>query len=110
MIIWNGLGFLVVVIGFGCLLITEFLTETAFNDDQYYQSHNWPAFVALLIAGVIVWFFGRHLNSKGAKCLIDPETNQEVMLKNNHSLFFIPMEYWGPIFLVLGIIFLFIAE
>ena len=108
MIIWNGMGFLVAVIGFGCLLATEFITEAAYKDDRYYQMHGWPKLAAFLVAGVIVWFLGRYLNSKGARRLIDPETNQEVWLKRNHSFFFIRMEYWGPIFVVLGVVFYFV--
>ena len=108
MIIWSGLGFLVAVVGFGCVLGAEFLTEAAFNDDQYFQSHGWPMLVAFLVAGAIVWFLGRYLNDKGTRRLIDPETNQEVTLKSNHSFFFIPMQYWGAIFVVLGIVLQFV--
>lgn len=107
-IFWSGLGFLVPIIGIGCLLASELLTEAAFKDDQYYQLHGWPKFVAILVAGAVVWFLGRYLNTRGAKRLIDPETNKEIWMKNSHTFFFIPMEYWGPAFLVLGIILLFV--
>ena len=108
MIIWNGWGFLVAVIGFGCFFLAELITETAFNDDTYYQTHGWPKLVACIVAAVMVFPIGLWLNHRGARRLIDPETNEEVVLKNDHSLFFIPMQYWGPIFLVLGVIMLFV--
>ena len=107
MIIWSGFGFLVAVVGFGCLFGAEYFSEAFFKDDQYYQSHRWPMSVGFVVAGIIVWFLDRLLGANGSRCLIDPETGEEVTLKNNHSFFFIPMKYWGPIFVVLGIVFLF---
>src|SRR3954451_23368859 len=103
MIIWSGLGFLVAVIGFGCLLATEFLVEAAFHDDRYYQAHGWPKSVAFAVAAVIVGIVGRWLNRRQGKVLIDPETGREVVVGRRNTFFFIPMEYWAPILLVLGI-------
>ena len=40
------------------------------------------------------------------RVLIDAETGKKVIFKGNHSLFWIKMEYWGPIFMVLGLIIL----
>lgn len=96
MIIWSGLGFLVAVIAFGCLVASEFAVESIFQDDQYYQTHGWPKLLALLVAGIIVWLLGRRL--KGG----------EARNRAGHSLFFIPFEYWGPILIVLGFIFMFV--
>ena len=38
--------------------------------------------------------------------VIDEQTGEKLLLKNNHSLFWIKMEYWGLIFFVLGIVIL----
>lgn len=112
MIIWSGKGFLVVVIGFGCLLLTEVLVEGVTKDGQYYQDNGWPKLIAFLIAAVIVWPLGRFFNRKRPdRELIDPKTGERVVLKfsgREHSLFFIPMHYWAPLFVVLGIVFLFV--
>jgi hypothetical protein len=110
MIIWSGLGFLVAVITFVCLLLTEFATESAFRDDGYYQAHGWPKLVGFIAAALIVWPLGRYLNSKKGRVLVDPDTGKQVVFKQGHMLFFIPLEYWGPILVVLGIIFLFVKE
>lgn len=110
MIIWSGLGFLVAVITFGCLLATEALVEAWFQDDRYYQAHGWPKLVAFVVAAVIVGVVGQKLKRRPGKVLIDPETGSEVIVGRNNTFFFIPMEYWAPILLVLGVIFLFVTD
>jgi hypothetical protein len=109
MIIWSGLGCLVAVIAFLMLLLTEYVTETVFRDDSYYQNHGWPKLLALALAGAVVWFLGTYLNQKQGRVLIDKESGREFLSKPDHSLFFIRMEYWGPILLVIGILCLFFA-
>ena len=84
--------------------------EAAFHDDRYYQAHGWPKLVAFAVAAVIVGIVGRWLNRRQGKVLIDPETGREVVVGRGNTFFFIPMEYWAPILLVLGIIFLFVTE
>jgi hypothetical protein len=110
MIIWSGWGFLAAVIGFGCVLLSEFGVEAAMNDDQYYQNNGWPKLVALLVAAVIVWPIGRTLNRPRPEREITlPNTGERVVVQSGggHSLFFIPMQYWAPLFVVLGIVGLF---
>ena len=101
MIIWTRLGFLVLVITFLLSLGAEIITESMTNDENYYQENSLPFAVAILLSGIINGFLGKWLNNEKSKILIDKETGKEVILKNNHSLFFIPMEYWGVI-LVIG--------
>ena len=110
MIIWSGLGFLVAVLTFGCLIATEFLVESAFHDDRYYQSHGWPKLIAFVVAALFVGVLGRLLKRRQGKALIDPETGKEVIVGRNHTFFFIPVEYWAPILVVLGVVFLFVTE
>jgi hypothetical protein len=103
MIIWSGLGILVAVIAFACLIVSELLVENAFHDNDYYQTHGWPKLAAMLLAAGLVWLLGSYLNKKQARRLVDPSTGEDVVLKPNHSLFFIRMEYWAAILVVLGI-------
>lgn len=110
MVIWSGLGFLVAVVTFGCLLATEILVEASFHDDQYYQAHGWPKLVAFVVAAAIVGVVGRRLSRRQGKVLIDPETGSEVIVGRNHTFFFIPVEYWAPILLVLGVAFFFVID
>jgi hypothetical protein len=108
MMIWSGLGFLVAVITFLQLVLTEAVVERLFRDDTYYQTHGWPKLIAFLIAAAITWPLGNLLNGRSSRVLLDPQTGQEVVLRPNHTLFFIRMEYWAPILALLGVIFLFV--
>lgn len=108
MIIWNGLGFLVAIITFLLLLLTEYITELLFRDESYYQAHAWPKLLALSLAGAVIGPLGMYLNRKQGKVMIEKETGKEVLIKPDHTFFFIRMEYWGPILFILGVIFLFI--
>ncbi|HUQ71433.1 MAG TPA: hypothetical protein VM165_18035 [Planctomycetaceae bacterium] len=101
MIIWNGWGFLVGVLGFGCLLLSEFTVEAAMKDDQYYQNHGWPMAVGFLASAILVWPLGLVLNRKRAEReLLDTTTGELVVLRSGggNSFFFIPMQHWGPLF------------
>ncbi len=110
MIIWTGLGFLVAVITFGCCFAAECLVERAFHDDRYYQAHGWPKLVAFVVAAAVVGVVGRYLRRRQGRVLIDPKTGDEVIVGRQHTFFFIPVEYWPPILLILGIIFLFAID
>ena len=109
MIIWSGLGFLVVIFAFGCSLVMNLLISPLFGHG-YYQTHAWPLAFALVVAGVLTWFVGNALNRRRGKIYIDKETGREVQLRTNHSLFFIKMHYWGPILLVLAFLSLFFTR
>jgi hypothetical protein len=97
MIIWRGFGILVVVIAGAALVLTQLLGNALFGSGTY-EGHSGPlGTLALLLAAAIVWPLGRALNRRGARTLVDPATGQRVVLRPNHSLFFLPMEYWAPI-------------
>jgi len=108
MIIWSGLGFLVPVGAFVCFLITQIATNSLLNDERYYTEHGFPKLIAFWVAAGLMFLVGRPLSNKDARVLVDKQTGQEVILKPSHTFFFIPIEYWAPILLVLGIVFLFI--
>jgi hypothetical protein len=108
MIIWQGAGFIVAVVTFLMLLLTEISLEALFKDETYYQAHGWPKLVAFFIAGCIVLPVSKYLNRKKGKVLIDKDTGKEVTLRASHSLFFINVEYWGYILFALGVIFFFV--
>lgn len=92
MIIWTGWGILVGLIGVACLALTQLAVDAAMHDDQFYQTHGWPKLLALWIAAAVNAPIGWAMNRKGGQ----------------HSLFFIPTQYWWSVFLLLGVLFLFI--
>ena len=102
MIIWKGWGFLVAVFVFGASLAMELITESIMKDDNFYQTEAWPLALALVVAGVVTWFVGQALHARGARTVIDKATGQELTIGGSHTLFFIPMHYWGVILIALA--------
>jgi hypothetical protein len=80
-IIWKGAGLLVPVIGIiGVMLIRVIIL--AIVGPEYNKGHAWVNAIGLLVTGVALFLLGRALNAKhegGAA----------------HSLYFVPVEYWG---------------
>ena len=98
MIIWSGWGLLIILIYFVVNFIVSFLTVGM-------KSNEWTIALTFFISGVICWFLGKRLNKSSDKVYIDKETGTEVTLKKaRHRLFFINMEYWGPILIILGLV------
>lgn len=110
MIIWSGIGWVVAVIAFGCLMAAEYLTEAMTGDESYYQAHGWPKLAGFMVASLILFLVARLRDGKRDRHLIDKETGQEVVLRANDSLFFIPLRYWPVAAVVLGVLFLFVTE
>lgn len=102
MIIWNGKGYLVLVIVFLCSLLTELVVEYFTNDDTFYQTSPIPLAAMFLGSGLIIWTIGRNSKRNGKRVLLDKETGEEVELNKKDHLFFIPMEYWGVILVLLS--------
>jgi hypothetical protein len=113
MIVWSGWGILVAVVAVVSFLVTGFVINAAMQNDQYYETHGWPKLVAFAfaVAALIVWPLGRAFNRpRPDRGLLDPRTGEPAVMTpgGGHTLFFIPMEYWAPILLVLGVVFLFV--
>lgn len=104
MIIWSGLGFLVAVIGFASLILTEFVSEKVTGNDQFYQEHGWVILVAMLLAAGLTYGLHRLLLLQKGRVVIDKETGQEIVLRSSHSLFFIPVKWWPVVFVGLGVV------
>lgn len=100
LLIWQGFGFLVVIIPLFVTLIGSLLGGVL-------GASNLIVFpLTLLASAMAVFYFGKQLNSRPGKILIDPETQQTVELRKRHTLFWIPMQYWAFPLGVLGFVML----
>lgn len=105
MIIWRGLGILVAVICFAALILTEKVSENITGDDQFYQQHGWVVLIGLLVAATLTYGLHRLLRLQKGRVVIDKETGEEIVLSPKHSLFFIPVQLWPAVFVILGLVF-----
>lgn len=89
MLVWSGRGILSVFVFFVVLCICIGLFPSGLEDYGFV--------IASFVTAAFSWFFGNLWNS----------TNRQGMhRKNRHTIFWIPMQYWGIICSVIGIIIL----
>ena len=96
-VIWEGHGYLAALIPIIILLLYTAIGPV-FTGSEDFSSLG--VIFCLAFSSYLLWIIGKRLNRNNRRRLIDPETNEEVILKSNHSLFFIKIQYWG---LMLGI-------
>ncbi|WP_066504477.1 hypothetical protein [Abyssisolibacter fermentans] len=110
MIFWSRGGILVLVVLVLAFMLMGFLFDTITGIDDYTDGHGLPDVLAFALSGVICWFMGRALNKPKGKVYIDPETGNQVVFSKTHTLFFIKVEYWGIILLVIAFINIFTCQ
>lgn len=67
----------------------------------------WPAYTDIL-SGVVIYFVGRHWNTDKEPIpkndtIVKTKTQYKRVAHNTHTLYSIPMQYIGIIFVILGI-------
>jgi hypothetical protein len=95
MIIWSGLGFLPIVF----LMIFGFGFSAESNGPITDKALAYTFLLTGLASGALGWW----LRKRPAQVVIDKATGKEIALRRSHSLFFVPMFYWGPIFLAMAL-------
>ncbi len=111
MIIHRGLGFLVFIFVFGFALVAELSANYFSGNDYYWDNNRWVLGVALMLAGLASWFLGKILepknvyrDDKATATPLEKPAPERFSISGKHSLFFIRMQYWGPILWVISII------
>ena len=87
MLIWHRWGILVLVLFVVAYLATQLGVDAVWGEG-FYTSHEWPKLVAGLLATVAIGAVGWQLNRK------------EKAWATTHRFFFVPMQYWAPVVLV----------
>jgi len=100
-VIWQRWG--IVVLGFAVLgLALGVLLAEALHIEG--RASAIPLGIGLLAAGALTWFAGKRMNRDTSRELVDPATGQTVVVRNRHTMFFVPVEWWAPVFIVAGIV------
>ena len=99
MIIWRGLGILVLPIYFASIMLGSGLCDYLSGDPSYFNGARWPACLTALVTAGIVFALGRRLN-RPVYIMPNPG-GLPIRVDSSHDLFFIKMEYWAiPIILL----------
>lgn len=97
MIVWSGYGFLTVFLGLGGIGAGAALGGTGLAE-------GYGLGLGLVLAAALNWFAGTHFNNPArARELIDSKTGQRVILRRNHTLFWIPMQWWSLAFAAIAL-------
>jgi hypothetical protein len=99
LLVWRGLGPIVLLIGGAGFVAAVIIGEVL---KIGVAGENVLAGLAMIPSGYAIWRIGKRWN-RPVRELVDPATGERVVLKPGHSLFFIPIEWWGPIVIVLGV-------
>ena len=103
MLIWQGFGFLAVVFPILGYVLTVKVLQ-AILGAPYTDSHAWPGALGTLLGAAAVWFLARSpILNKPGRSLVDPKTGETVVLKKKHTFFFIPMDYFAGIMLLVAL-------
>ena len=74
-----------------------FLENSIWGGAPNFGAGNIIISVGLAVSSIACWFLHKSLMQKGTKILLDKETGEDVLFKPSHTLFFIPMHWWGVI-------------
>ena len=96
LVVWRGFGWLVPVIAFGMMVLTQLAIDTVYGHG-FYTANAWPKTVALIVAGIAIGLLGLYLNHMRRGTVVDEETGEVLGKSPSHYLFFIPVEYWALI-------------
>ena len=93
--VWSGWGILVLPVVMGTAVAVGALGGLALRALGHPELTFLAVSLGLFAAAGANWLVGRHLNGTPPRELVDPTTNQRVLLHRLHRLFWIRMEYWS---------------
>ena len=99
-IVWSRLGFLGVVVPLVVSVAGTLIGDAVFGKDQL--AANAVFGVCFMLSAPAVWTLGRYLNAKPGRILIDPSTNEQVVLVQKHTIFWMKLEYFALPLMALG--------
>lgn len=93
--VWSGWGILVLPVVVGTAVTVGALGGLALRALGHPELVFLAVSLGLFAAAGANWLVGRRLNGTPPCELVDPATNQRVLLHRLHRLFWIRMEYWS---------------
>ena len=101
MIMYRGLGYLALFTFALAFFGLAFSFDALFGTASMTRGQLWPLLAADLLAAAATWWLGRFLNREPLEVTVYEEDGPRTLLETKHTLYFVRMEYWGPIFFAL---------
>lgn len=103
-IVWRGWGILTPVLGFLIWLLPLAAAEAVLGHGTYSNVSKPLSVLTALAAAGAIWVVGTTLNGVPGRLLVDPRTGEQVVLRRRHDLFFIPMQWWAIVMVLVAIV------
>ena len=107
MLIWKGYGFLAIIIPVMIFIPVLMIVSVIAGSGASEEITGIGIAISLALSSFATWKVGKRFNGGDGKILIDPDTGEQVLLKLEHSFWFINLEYWGFLWGILSIFVLF---
>ena len=102
MIVWQGVGAYAFVIPFFVWLGTLLVGGAVLGGDAAKTWGQELGGLSPLISAGLVYLLAQRLARRPSRTLIDKETGQEVVLRQVHTMFYVPMRYWAMFYALVG--------
>ena len=107
-IIWTRFGFLALIIPFALIWFGSAITPAGsiWDPQSAVAAKHFGYSYGALVAALILWPLGRWMNRPETHHEIDPHTGQMTESSvggGNHTLFFVPLQYWAFVWVGLAI-------
>jgi hypothetical protein len=101
MVFYTGLGYLVFLLSVAPLIVVGSILNWGFGIDLLKVRSWWPLHSLVLLGAVLIFAIGWYLNRKMIEDTVFEESGPVTVLRPKHTLYWIRMEYWAPIILVI---------
>lgn len=101
MISYTGLGYLVAVLSIVPLIVIGAILNWGFGIDVLRAKSWWPLHSLIILGALLTSALGWYLNRQKIEETIYEKSGPVIVKRTKHTLYWIPMEYWGPIILII---------
>ncbi len=103
-LVWQGLGLFAFAIPFLMVVVAYLGVYAIFGAETAARFGTATSGVAILISAGILWRMAKQLAARPGRDMIDKATGEEITLREHHTMFFVPLKYWGMLYGVLGVV------
>lgn len=103
MFIWTGRGYLLGLVSFFCLVITQASVDVIAQQKGFYATHDWPKSLGLCLGAAACLPLGRWVR-RWADFKVQQEQPHMASSRMSHTILFIPVEHWWKVLVGIAII------
>ncbi|MFL5778974.1 MAG: hypothetical protein ACJ761_08535 [Chloroflexota bacterium] len=103
LLIWQGAGAFAFVIPFFVVLVAFVAADIVVGVST---AERWATLVigiALVASAELLRRLTARLDRRPVRTLVDKETGEEVVLREHHTMFFVPLRYWVSLEAIVGV-------